>query len=96
MTFFKLKSQTSLRVTNIMIEQNVIVSENGRIIIPAIFRKELNIKSGDELILRLSPDNEIIIHSPRQSLQKLQDFAVKKNKTNLVDVLIDMRRKENN
>ena len=78
-----------------MIEQNVIVSENGRIIIPAIFRKELNIKSGDELILRLSPDNEIIIYSPRQSLQKLQDFAVKKNKTNLVDVLIDMRRKEN-
>lgn len=78
-----------------MIEQNVIVSENGRIIIPAIFRKELNIKSGDELILRLSPDNEIIIHSPRQSLKKLQDFAVKKNKTNLVDVLIDMRRKEN-
>ena len=78
-----------------MIEQNVIVSENGRIIIPAIFRKELNIKSGDELILRLSPDNEIIIHSTRQSLQKLQDFAVKKNKTNLVDVLIDMRRKEN-
>ena len=93
MTFFKLKSQTSLRVTNIMIEQNVIVSENGRIIIPAIFRKELNIKSGDELILRLSPDNEIIIHSPRQSLQKLQELF--KNKSgSFVEKLIEMRRKE--
>jgi AbrB family looped-hinge helix DNA binding protein len=76
-----------------MIEQNVIVSENGRIIIPAIFRKELNIKSGDELILRLSPDNEIIIHSPRQSLQKLQELF--KNKSgSFVEKLIEMRRKE--
>ena len=76
-----------------MIEKNVIVSENGRIIIPAIFRKELNIKSGDELILRLSPDNEIIIHSPRQSLQKLQELF--KNKSgSFVEKLIEMRRKE--
>ena len=76
-----------------MIEQNVIVSENGRIIIPAIFRKELNIKSGDELILRLSPDNEIIIHSPRQSLQKLQELF--KNKSgSCVEKLFEMRRKE--
>ena len=76
-----------------MIEQNVIVSENGRIIIPAIFRKELNIKSGDELIMRLSPDNEIIIHSPRQSLQKLQELF--KNKSgSFVEKLIEMRRKE--
>jgi hypothetical protein len=76
-----------------MIEQNVIVSENGRIIIPAIFRKELNIKSGDELILRLSPDNEIIIHSPRQSLQKLQELF--KNKSgSFVEKFIEMRRKE--
>ena len=93
MAFFKLKSQTSIGVTNIMIEQNVIVSENGRIIIPAIFRKELNIKSGDELILRLSPDNEIIIHSPRQSLQKLQELF--KNKSgSFVEKLFEMRRKE--
>jgi len=93
MTFFKLKSQTLLEVTNIMIEQNVIVSENGRIIIPAIFRKELNIKSGDELILRLSPDNEIIIHSPRQSLQKLQELF--KNKSgSFVEKLLEVRRKE--
>jgi len=76
-----------------MIEQNVIVRENGRIIIHAIFRKELNIKSGDELILRLSPDNEIIIHSPRQSLQKLQELF--KNKSgSFVEKLIEMRRKE--
>lgn len=78
----------------IMREQNVIVSENGRIIIPAIFRKELSIQPGDELILSLSPENDIIVHSPRQSLQKLQDLVAKKHKTNLVETLIEMRRKE--
>lgn len=77
-----------------MREQNVIVSENGRIIIPAIFRKELSIQPGDELILSLSPENDIIVHSPRQSLQKLQDLVAKKHKTNLVETLIEMRRKE--
>ena len=76
-----------------MIEQNVTVSENGRIIIPAIFRKELSIKSGDELILTLSPDKDIIVHSPRQSLHKLQQLF-KNKKESFVDALIEMRRKE--
>jgi len=75
-------------------EQHVTVSENGRIIIPASIRKELNIKSGDELILRLSPNNEIVINSPKQSLQKIQNLIAKKNKTNLVEALLDIRRKE--
>lgn len=77
-----------------MREQNVIVSENGRIIIPSIFRKELSIKPGDELILSLSPDNDIVVHSPRQSLQKLQNLAASKHKNSLVDAVIEMRRKE--
>ncbi len=77
-----------------MKEQNVTVSDNGRIVLPVIFRKQLNIKAGDELILSVSPDNDIIVHSPKQSLQKLQDLVAKKHKTNLVETLIEMRRKE--
>jgi AbrB family looped-hinge helix DNA binding protein len=77
-----------------MREQNVTVSDNGRIVLPVIFRKQLNINPGDELILSVSPDNDIIVHSPKQSLQKLQDLVAKKHKTNLVETLIEMRRKE--
>ena len=77
-----------------MREQNVTVSDNGRIVLPVIFRKQLNINPGDELILSVSPDNDIIIHSPKQSLHKLQDLVAKKHKTNLVETLIEMRRKE--
>ena len=77
-----------------MREQNVTVSDSGRIVLPVIFRKQLNINPGDELILSVSPDNDIIVHSPKQSLQKLQDLVAKKHKTNLVETLIEMRRKE--
>lgn len=77
-----------------MKEQNVTVSDNGRIVLPVIFRKQLNIKAGDELILSVSADNDIIVHSPKQSLHKLQDLVAKKHKTNLVDAVIEMRRKE--
>jgi AbrB family looped-hinge helix DNA binding protein len=77
-----------------MREQNVTVSDNGRIVLPVMFRKQLNINPGDELILSVSPDNDIIVHSPKQSLQKLQDLVAKKHKSNLVDTVIEMRRKE--
>ncbi|MBU6338462.1 MAG: AbrB/MazE/SpoVT family DNA-binding domain-containing protein [Rickettsiales bacterium] len=73
---------------------NVTVSDNGRIVLPVIFRKQLNIKPGDELVLSISSENDIIIHSPKQSLQKLQNLASKKGKKNLVNAVIDMRRKE--
>jgi AbrB family looped-hinge helix DNA binding protein len=78
-----------------MTEQNVTVSDNGRIVLPVTFRKQLNIKPGDELILTISSENEIIVHSPKQSLAKLQDLVVKKRKKNLVEAVIDMRRNEN-
>ena len=77
-----------------MREYNITVSENGRIVIPAMFRKELNINPGDEVILSISPGNDIIIHSPKQSLQKLQDLFATKQKRKLVDEVIEMRRNE--
>jgi AbrB family looped-hinge helix DNA binding protein len=77
-----------------MLEFNTIISDNGRVVIPASIRKELQLKSGDELIVTLSNEKDIIFHSPRQSLQKLQNIFKSKNKKNLVDEFINMRRKE--
>lgn len=72
---------------------NVIVGENGRMIIPAMFRKQLNIKPGDEVIMSISADNDIIVHSPKQSLHKLQQLF-KKGKESFVDSLLEIRKKE--
>ncbi len=78
-----------------MREFNVTVGENGRMIIPAMFRKQLDLKAGDEVMVKLSPDNDIIIHTPKQSLKKLQELIKNKsNKESLVDALFEMRRKE--
>lgn len=77
-----------------MIEQNVTVSDNGRIVLPVMFRKQLNIKPGDELIVSVSSENDIIVHSPKQSLARLQDLVAKKRKKNLVESVINMRRNE--
>lgn len=74
---------------------NVTVGENGRMIIPAIFRKQLNLKAGDEVVVKLSSDNDIIVHSPKQSLTKLQALIkTKVGNESLVDALFEMRRKE--
>ncbi len=87
-------SQNLTKLKNPMKEYNVTVGDNGRIVIPAIYRKQLNIKPGDDVILSLSADNDIILHSPKQSLQKLQNLVAKKKKKNLVNLVIEMRRKE--
>ena len=72
---------------------NVTVGENGRMIIPAIFRKQLDIKPGDEVIMSISADNDIIVHSPKQSLHQLQKLFKKENGS-FVDSLLEMRKKE--
>lgn len=75
-------------------EYNTTVTENGRVVIPAIIRKELELKTGDELIVSLSKDNDIILHSPKQSLSKLQKLLQKKKTGSLVEELFNMRKKE--
>ncbi len=76
-----------------MREFNVTVGENGRMIIPVLFRKQLNLKPGDEVVVKLSEDNDIIVHSPKQSLQKLQKLF-KNSSGSFVNDLLDMRKKE--
>jgi AbrB family looped-hinge helix DNA binding protein len=76
-------------------EFNVVLGENGRIIIPVLFRKILNLKAGDQVMIKLSHDNDIILHSPKQSLKKLQALIKSKNTNeSLVDSFIERRKEE--
>lgn len=78
-----------------MREFTATLGENGRMIIPALLRKTLDLKAGDEVVVRLSADNDILIHSPKQSLKKLQALIkTKVGNESLVDALFEMRKKE--
>jgi len=64
---------------------NIIIGENGRMIIPAQIRKELDLKAGDEMVVKLSQDNDIVIHSPKQSLKKLQGLFKNSQKISSIE-----------
>lgn len=69
------------------------VNQNGRIVIPASFRKSLGIKAGDELILRIE-DDELRITTFKRRLARAQRLVRKyvKPGRSLVDELISERR----
>jgi AbrB family looped-hinge helix DNA binding protein len=77
-----MKSKTRMRV-----------NENGRVVIPASFRRALGINIGDEVILRIV-DDELRITTLRRRLQRAQRLVRKhvKPSTSLVDELIAERR----
>ena len=52
------------------------VAADGRIVIPAAYRKALGIKAGDDVILQLE-DQEIRLYSRKQALRRLQDRVAK-------------------
>ena len=47
------------------------VNENGRVVIPASFRKVLGIKNGDEVVLRIE-DDELRITTLKHRLKRAQ------------------------
>jgi AbrB family looped-hinge helix DNA binding protein len=69
------------------------VNENGRVVIPASFRKALGINIGDEVILRME-DDELRITTLKRRVERAQRLVRKhvKRGTSLVDELIDERR----
>jgi AbrB family looped-hinge helix DNA binding protein len=71
------------------------INENGRVVIPAPFRKALGVKPGDEVILRWE-DDELRITTIRKRLERAQRLVRKyiKPGTSLVDELIADRRRE--
>ncbi len=69
------------------------VNENGRVVIPASFRKALGINIGDEVVLRME-DDELRITTLKRRVERAQRLVrkhVKRGKS-LVDELIAERR----
>lgn len=74
-------------------ETRLRVNENGRVVIPASFRKALGINVGDEVVLRIE-DDELRITTLKGRLERAQRLVRKHVKpgTSLVDELIAERR----
>ncbi len=74
-------------------EARLRINENGRVVIPASFRKALGINPGDEVILRLE-DDEIRLSTLRSRLERARRHVRKyvKPGVSLVDELIAERR----
>ncbi|MGC1448960.1 MAG: AbrB/MazE/SpoVT family DNA-binding domain-containing protein [Candidatus Sulfotelmatobacter sp.] len=69
------------------------INENGRVVIPASFRKALGINPGDEVLLRLE-DDELRISTLRSRLERARRHVRRyvKPGVSLVDELIAERR----
>ena len=69
------------------------VNENGRVVIPASYRKALGIKAGDEVILRME-DGELRITTMKLRLERAQRRVRQyvKAGVSLADELIAERR----
>ena len=69
------------------------VNENGRVVIPASYRKALGIKTGDEVILRME-DDELRITTMKRKIERAQRLVRKyvKPGVSLADELIAERR----
>jgi AbrB family looped-hinge helix DNA binding protein len=74
-------------------ETRVRVNENGRVVIPAAFRKALGIEAGDEVVLSIQ-DDELRITTQQRRIQRAQRRARQylKLSTSLVDELLAERR----
>lgn len=74
-------------------ETRLRVNENGRVVIPAAFRKALGINAGDEVILRFE-DDELRITTMKKRIERAQRHARKyvKPGVSLADELIAERR----
>lgn len=75
------------------LESHARINENGRVVIPASFRKSLGIRPGDSLVLRIE-NNELRITTLRQRLAKAQQLVRKHvpASRSLVNELIAERR----
>jgi AbrB family looped-hinge helix DNA binding protein len=74
-------------------DTRVRVNENGRVVIPAPYRKALGIKAGDEVILRME-DDELRITTRQRRIERAQRRVRQyvKPGVSLVDELIAERR----
>jgi len=69
------------------------INQNGRVVIPASFRKALGINIGDEVVLRIE-DEELRISTLKRRIERAQRLVRQHVKpgTSLADELIAERR----
>ena len=78
-----------------MLEQHIKIGEGGRVIIPAAYRKELDLHPGDELIMRLQ-NGEIRLFRQMRAVERIRALVKKKKvkNVNYVDDFIAFRKQE--
>ncbi|MDG1437119.1 MAG: AbrB/MazE/SpoVT family DNA-binding domain-containing protein [Rickettsiaceae bacterium] len=71
------------------------VSKGGKIAIPSICKKALNILDGDELLLEIN-NNQVVISPVKFTLQKIRKLLKDNNplEKSLVDELLQERKQE--
>ena len=69
------------------------VGQNGRMVIPAAFRKAMGIEVGDEILLRME-DDELRITTQQRRIRRAQRRAQRylKPEASLVEELVSERR----
>jgi AbrB family looped-hinge helix DNA binding protein len=74
------------------------VNENGRVVIPASFRKALGIKAGDEVVLRIE-DDELRISTLKGQLERAQRLVrkhVKEGRSLAAELIAERRESARN
>jgi AbrB family looped-hinge helix DNA binding protein len=76
-------------------EARTTLDANGRVVVPAPFRRALGLEEGDEVILRLG-EGEIRITTPRQALRRAQELVRRRvsRTRSLAAELVRERREE--
>ena len=76
-------------------QQHTKIGEGGRLIIPAAYRKALNLHPGDELIIRIE-NGELRLFRQSQALQRIRAAVKKKmtKKVNYVDEFLAERKRD--
>jgi AbrB family looped-hinge helix DNA binding protein len=59
-----------------MAVNRITIGEGGRVVIPAEYRKAMQLKTGDELVVRMK-DGELHLFSQQQAFKRLQALAQK-------------------
>jgi AbrB family looped-hinge helix DNA binding protein len=75
-------------------KNTLVVDEKGRVLIPSYIRKELGIKEGDTLIVRVS-DGQIVLETRASAMKRMQDkYLMVSPEISLSDELLAERRLE--
>jgi len=71
------------------------ISKGGKIVIPAFFRKKLNLKDGEEVMLEIQ-NKQLVITSLRHKLETARQTVNRYHfpQESLVDKLLEMRCEE--